>query len=265
VVNKIGGSVRTIWWVHEAEIGIRLILQNPDWVGAFARSAAIVFQAAYQREMFRPFLAGLDQRRIFVIANGIVPAADDPAAAAEVPPVPQDAIRVVSVGTVEPRKRHHDLVHAVAQLRHLSIECVICGTFFQLEPAALALVQGSPNRFRLLSGLSDEAVRAWLRSADIFCLASWSETQAIAVYEAALLGKAVVVTDLPCYQGVFAHGRDALMVPVGDVDLLAAMLEALAMRPALRMRLGAAAQWSAAPYTQPRFLAAFEEVISLLT
>jgi glycosyltransferase involved in cell wall biosynthesis len=112
--------------------------------------------------------------------------------------------------------------------------------------------------------LSDEEVRAWVKSADIFCLPSSSETQGIAVYEAALLAKALVLSDLPCYRGVFVHGREALLFPVGDVDLLAATLEALATRPSLRTRLGSAAARTAAPYTERRFFSAFAPLISLV-
>jgi glycosyltransferase involved in cell wall biosynthesis len=264
-VREVGATVRTIWWVHEAEIGIQMIQEHPDWIGAFPKAAAIVFQTPFQRdEVFRPFIAGLDQRRVFVIPNGIAAAADDPAAEAEVAPASSGAIRVVSVGTVGPRKRHEDLVHAVAQLPQASIECVICGPFLYLEPKALGIVQGSPARFRLQGSLSDEAVRAWVKSADIFCLPSSSETQGIAVYEAALLAKALVLSDLPCYRGVFVHGREALLFPVGDVDLLAATLEALTTRPSLRTRLGAAAARSAAPYTERRFFSAFDTLVNLV-
>jgi glycosyltransferase involved in cell wall biosynthesis len=265
LVRELGATVRTIWWIHEAEIGIQMIREHPDWIGAFSRAAVIVFQTPFQRdEVFLPFITGLDQRRIFVIPNGITAAADDPAAEAEVVPVSSGAIRVVSVGSVYPRKRYEDLVYAVAQLTQVSIECVICGTFLYLEPKALGIVQGSPDRFRLLDGLSDEAVRAWVKSADIFCLPSSSETQGIAVYEAALLAKALVVSDLPCYRGVFFHGREALLFPVGDVDLLAATLEALATRPSLRARLGSAAARSAAPYTERRFFSAFNPLVNLV-
>jgi glycosyltransferase involved in cell wall biosynthesis len=259
VVLSIGATVPTIWWIHEAEIGLVMLLRQPQWVDAFALSAAVVLQAAFQRDrIFCPFLAPVDPRRVFVIPNGVDAPTDD--ARAVVPPPPEaGTIRVICVGTVEPRKRQADLLHAVAQLE--GVQCLIVGRHVGLPPEAQEMAQTAPARFRLLGEVEDHVMMAWLRAADVFCLPSMSETHALAAHEAAHLAKPLVLSDLQAYHGVFAHGRDALLVPVGDVDLLAAMLEALVTRPALRRRLGEAARNTAAYFTEKRFTTAFDAVI----
>jgi glycosyltransferase involved in cell wall biosynthesis len=262
VILNIGASIKTVWWIHEAEVGLMLILRNPHWIAAFHLAAAIVFQTPFQRDdIFRTFIYSCNALKIFVIQNGIVASPDDPHAEAAVVPVDESVIRVVSVGTIEPRKQHGQLIEAVRQLPALAIECVICGTYVDLDPRALATVDSAPSRYRLLTGLQDPALRAWVKSADVFCLPSVSETQGIAVYEAALLGKPLVLSDLPCYRGIFTHGRNALLFPALDIDLLAMTLEGLATRPGLRTRLGAAAQETARSWTQRRFLAEFASVL----
>ncbi len=265
IVLQIGASIKTIWWIQEAEVGFSLILKHPHWINAFPLAAAIVFQTPFQRDdIFRPFIYSSNPLKIFVIQNGVVEAPDDPEAETAVVPVKEGAIRVVSVGTIHPRKRHDDLIEAVRQLPALAIECVICGAYVELDPGARATVDAAPSRYRLLTELEGSALRAWVKSADVFCHPSASETQGNAVYEAGSLGKPLVLSDLPCYRGIFAHGRNALLFPVSDVDLLAMTLEGLATRPGLRARLGFAARETARAWTEQRFLAQFANVLNFV-
>ena len=261
-IIEIGGRIRTVWWIHEAEVGLDIILQNPSCVRAFPFATAIVFQTSFQRDdIYRPFLLSRHPSDIFIIPNAIPTVPDDPTPSPAVAPAGDGVFRVISVGTIEPRKRHGDLINAVARLPRLAIDCVICGRYFELDAQAAAIVQRAPSRYRLLGELPEAELRAWVKSADVFCLPSGSESQPLAVYEAAALGKPLVLSDLPSYRGVFAHGRQAIMVPVGDIDLLAMALEGLASRPELRTRLGAAARDAVRSNTEDRFLSAFENVL----
>jgi hypothetical protein len=60
----------------------------------------------------------------------------DPAIIArETIPAKRAKMRVIQVGTIEPRKRPGDLIRAVAR-SGLDIECVICGKFYELDQTA---------------------------------------------------------------------------------------------------------------------------------
>jgi glycosyltransferase involved in cell wall biosynthesis len=259
---EIGTRMKTIWWIHEVEIGLEAILKNPGWVRAFRLATAIVFQTEFQaHDLFRPFLLSRRPQDIAIIPNGIAPAPDDPDAAAGVPPAGEGVFRVITVGIVMPRKRQADLIDAVAQLPHLAVECVICGRHVELDPRAAATVRAAPSRYRLLGEVSPGAVGAWTKSSHAFCLPSASESQSLAVLEAAWLAKPPILSDLPVYRGTFTHGRNALMVPVGDVALLSMTLEGLATRPQLATRLGVAAREAVRHNTESRFLREFGDLL----
>jgi len=250
-------EVKTIWFLHEAEIGLRVIMAKPELKKAFARADAVVFQSAHQREVYRPFTYALPPEKFHVIANGIERLA--PAAVAE----KARALRIVQVGNVDGGKRTGDLIRAVAK-SGLDAGCVICGRFFSLEQAAIAVVAARPRQFHFTGEVEPQVALGWVQSADIYCLTSSSETQALSVMEAARLGRALLLTDLPCYEGVFRHGQNCLMVPVGHVEMLALSLRMYAASEALRREMGAAARLSVRHFTPEAFFSRFGALISAL-
>ena len=94
----------------------------------------------------------------------------------------------------------------------------------------------------LLSSLPPEAVQRLYRSADVFALPSADESMPIAPIEAAWHGVPVVLSDLECYDGVWKHGVNALLHPVGEVELLAWYLRMLIASPAMGQKLAKAAR-----------------------
>ena len=74
--------------------------------------------------------------------------------------------------------------------------------------------------------------------ADLVCLPSYREGLPKALLEACAAGKAIVTTDTPGCREVVEHGENGLLVPVRDVDALAAALRTLIADPALRHRYG---------------------------
>ncbi len=255
----IGAHLPMIWLINEAEVGLSLVLKNPAWIAGFHRAAAIVYNMVSQRDVYRSFTYALPQDKLHVMPYGVDIDREtiDPRRV----PARQCALRVVQLGTIETRKRPGDLVLAV-QACPADYECAVIGKFFGIRPEAQALTEAQPERYRLLCGLGDQAAMDWVASADVFCLASASETQGLAVYEAALLERPLLLTDLPCYEGVFRHGRNCVMVPVGDIEMMAASLAMLAASPNLRTRLGAAARLAALPYSNDRFHADFDRLIA---
>jgi glycosyltransferase involved in cell wall biosynthesis len=115
--------------------------------------------------------------------------------------------------------------------------------------------------------LGPAAVHRMYVSADAFVLPSFEESYGTAWGEAMAAGLPVVGWDAGNLPFLVDHGRDGMLVPVGDVPALAAAIERLARDPALRLRLGRAALERAAARptwdeTAARFFAIIREVQS---
>lgn len=258
VVVQVAEAAPTIWLVHEAEVGLNLLVRYPAWIGAFARAAAVVYDMPFQHDVFRSFTYQLDPSKFHAIPCGVDV---DPGRIARHRVPPKSGVaRVVQVGTIEPRKRPADVVRAVSRLGG-DVECVICGKFYQIDDDARAIVAAAPARYRLIEGLSDDEVLAWAESADVFVLASGSETQGLAAYEAALLGRPLVLSDLLCYRGIFTHGQNCLLYPPGNAEMLAQSLGMLIRSPALARSLAQAGQKTVRRYSNRVFLASFEALM----
>ena len=81
-----------------------------------------------------------------------------------------------------------------------------------------------------------------LRNTDILVLPSLAENLPMVIVEAFARGIPVISTPVGAIPEVIEHGRNGLMVPVGDEGKLAEALEQLIEDPALRRRLGRAAR-----------------------
>ncbi len=261
-VLQTAPTARTVWWIHEGEVGLNILANNPNSQRAFGAAHAVIFPSAAIRDLvYRSYLLGVPASRLHVVPPGL-----DPFDPTQVPAEsPGDRpIRVISVGSIYPRKRQADLIRAVARLTDVPMECLLVGQKVQLEDEALALAQSAPNRFAFAGQLAHAEALRLIGRADIFTLPSGSECLPIAPLEAGQRGKAVLLSDLPAHEGVWRHGVNCLMHPVGDVDLLAHLLRVLATDAALRTRLGAAARRTAAEFRNDLFLTRLDMVLASL-
>ena len=257
VVSMAAPHTRTIWWIREAESGLEYILRRVPVARAFRDASVVVVQHEHQRNnVYRSFLYARDPATVVVVPNGF-------RVAREGPGVPKTRpIRVVAVGTVYELKRQGDLIRAVAQLNRPEIECVFIGSISDLGEAEQRIVQAAPDRFRFMGELPHEETLAWMRSSDICCLPSRSESHANTLFEAALTGNALIATDLPTHRGIWRHGENALLHPIGDVPALARAIAELVDDPPLRLRLAEAAAKTAKEFTDERFFANVDRVLA---
>jgi len=104
-------------------------------------------------------------------------------------------------------------------------------------------------------------VPALLQVMDVWCLTSLREGLPIGLIEAMASGLAVVSTNVEGSRDVIEHGKDGLLVECGNVENLAQTLIALLNDPALRRRLGAAAQRKAEEeYSLKRCIKEYEQL-----
>ena len=105
------------------------------------------------------------------------------------------------------------------------------------------------------------------QTVDAFVLPSFEEPYGTVWGEAMAAGLPVVGWQAGNLPFLADHGRDGVLVPVGDVPALGRAIEWLARDPALRERLGRAAHVRAAARptwdeTAARFFAIIHEVLS---
>jgi glycosyltransferase-like protein len=156
---------------------------------------------------------------------------------------------LLAVGGLEPRKGSDNLVRALAAVRRRSgldpVLAVLGGHSFQDYRAYHDAVLAELPRLGLELGrdvvevgtVPDADMPAWYRAADALAFPSVKEGFGLAVLEAMSAGVPVVTSDLPVFREYLVAGRDALLVPVGDVDALADALFAVLTDERLRAAL----------------------------
>ncbi len=167
---------------------------------------------------------------------------------------------VLTIGGIEPRKGSLTLIEAFAELRararDLDPLLVVAGGAtlfdyrhevdrFHRRVSELAL---EPH-VRVLGSLSCEEVERLYRAADLFAFPSAAEGFGLAALEALASGLPVVASDFDALQTFLQHDRNAVLIPVGDAQALAAALTSLARDPRRRRRLRARGLEQAASYS----------------
>jgi len=257
VLSMAAPYTRTVWWIREAESGLEYILRRPEITRAFRDASVVVLQHEHHRDnVYRSFLYARDPASVLIVPNGFRVARAGPTAPRTRP------IRVIAVGTLYELKRQGDLIRALQALGRPDIECVFVGRYAELDEEALRMARAEPERFRFLGELPLDETLAWLRSSDICCLPSRSESQSNTLFEAALTGNALVASDLPTHRGIWRDGENALLHRIGDVEGLARAIQRLVDDPPLRLRLAAAAAATAAEFTEERLFAGVDSVLA---
>jgi glycosyltransferase involved in cell wall biosynthesis len=231
-VGKFGSIAPIVWWIHESDFGRDLILKWPVLAEGFRHAAAIVFQTTYQKAVYGTFT--MDART----ETHVLPFWNDAIYTQEIVPAPKEKLRIVSIGSVERRKRVQDTINAVERLSSdlkNEVECVFIGKYFEVDPAERAIAEANPKRYRFLGEQPNEVALSYLASADCFVLASSSESQPLSIWEAFELDVPVCISDLDTYRHIgLKHGVNALTHPVGNADLLAENLRIVLTNRAVR-------------------------------
>jgi glycosyltransferase involved in cell wall biosynthesis len=183
--------------------------------------------------------AGIDRGRLRYIPNGLdverwTPNSDRPGESVPV---------VLSVARFVPRKRHQDLLRAVAILRDrgVSLRLELIGDGPTLpDMRRLAGELELQETVRFAGARNSDQVREAMRGADIFCLSSRWEGMPGSVMEAMACALPVVGSDVNGIAELVEHGSTGYLVPSRRPDLLADALERLATDHDEAVKLGAA-------------------------
>ncbi len=101
----------------------------------------------------------------------------------------------------------------------------------------------------VLGPIPDADMPTLFHAADLLAFPSEREGFGLVVLEAQSAGLPAVVSDLPVLREFLVDGRDCRMVPVGDIDALAAALTEVFHDGDLRARIAAGGRATAARFT----------------
>ena len=179
---------------------------------------------------------------------------------------PERPLQIAFVGQAVERKGLPVLLRAFEALR-------------EHVPAELKIVGATPRRSSRCCSTAARASPSWarsttttkvqiLREADVLAAPSLGgESFGMVLTEAFAAGTPVVASDIAGYRDVVNDGTDGILVPRGDAAALGEALRALALDPARRDALAAAALETARQYAWPRVAAqvleAYEDAIAI--
>jgi phosphatidylinositol alpha-mannosyltransferase len=150
---------------------------------------------------------------------------------AKATPTPTDGPTIFFVGRHEERKGLGVLLQAMALLP-ADVRLWVAGAGPQTD--ALKERTRADTRIEWLGRVSEEEKASRIKGADIFCAPSLhGESFGIVLLEGMAAQTPIVASDLPGYRNVARPDVDALLVPPGDADALAAALRRLLGEPTL--------------------------------
>jgi phosphatidyl-myo-inositol alpha-mannosyltransferase len=177
----------------------------------------------------------------------------------------QRQLRIIFVGQAVERKGLPILLRAFEALReHVPATLTLVGASAQ-EVAHMML---DDRGVHALGKVSEERKLTELARADVLCAPSLhGESFGMVLTEAFAAATPVLASDIPGYRDVVRDGIDGELVPAGDALALAESLRLLALDPARRARMAAAAreraQRFAWPHVAAEVLDSYEHAIAL--
>jgi glycosyltransferase involved in cell wall biosynthesis len=259
-IQELSPFLPVVFWVHEGMSQLQTSSGMAHWRPAFEACSRIVFQTEWQSQtVYKSFLSQVEPHRICHVPSG-VHWPDHPA-----PRTNNGSTRIVFVGGVYPNKRPADLVQAVLRLPDLPMHCTLIGNVEHLALNGQAMqdaLANNPHRYTMTGQIAQaDLVQQHYQQSHIFCLPSGDECSPRSVFEAAANGLPLALSDLPCHQGIWRHGENALLSPVGAVDCLSWNLRALSQDQPLADRLSRAARATARRFGMEQFLQSMTHTI----
>jgi glycosyltransferase involved in cell wall biosynthesis len=241
-VAQLAPAMPVVLWIHEGNtLLFNWNIPVSSLTRGFAQCSRIICQTTWQSEqVFKTFLHHLPAQRVQQIPSGV----ETTDVAFKTSHALGQPIKLITVGTVYPRKRQMDLVQVVDKLatRHV-IECWVVGDTSQAGEwqTRIQADTANPNaNIKWLGAIQDRArVNDLLLQADIACFPSGDESHPLALLEAGVCALPIVASNLPPYSHIgWTHGKNCLLYPTGDLGQLEAQIERLIQDTGLRSRLG---------------------------
>ena len=174
---------------------------------------------------------------------------------------------VGTIGELRALKRHDDFIRAAAIVRskidgvHFVVAGIDTSPKQEIRKQLLSLIAelGLENQVHLLGWLDDAP--HFLQSLDLFVSASETESFGLAIVEAMAAATPVIATSTGGAREVIDPGRTGLMVPIGDVQVLADAIVSLLLDRERRKVMGQLAKEEVAARFSLERMAADTEAI----
>lgn len=233
----------SLFWVHESQFGVDLIRTNPAIRQALVGADAVLFPCEYTKSLYREYDAFGRHHSILI---GVDPDPMTLQFCKETIQDQNDKIKVIQIGSVEPRKGQDVLIKSVASLPSEISENLEFDLVGQLLDKGfhrkISRMARRLDNLHILGELSPEEVSRRLAQADIYILPSRDEALPRAMIEAMAYGKAIVATDVGGIPEVINDGMNGLLVANEDTQALSQQLIRLFNSRELREELGRNAQ-----------------------
>jgi glycosyltransferase involved in cell wall biosynthesis len=225
------------------------LFRRERWV--WKHAAGVVTTTAGIRDSFTDSYGPRDA--LAVIPNGCdAPVAHEAPALPDTPP-----LRIVYAGQLYPWKGVDVLVEAVTRIPQARLVILggIAGEADLDRIRSLVTARGLAERTELPGGVpqarvAEELARARVVAVPVLRSAMTERhTSPIKAFEAMAAGRPIVASDLPSSREVLRDGENALLVPPGDSEALAAALRRVLEDRALATRLARTAFSEAPAYT----------------
>ena len=211
-----------LWWIHESRYGWRQAHFNKSIARVFPLAQKVVFPCEATRRLFEPFSS---RGNYITIHNGLEwgPTEDREG---EIPGRSTDStFKLVSVGSIEPRKGQDILLRAILGLPEeirQQTECFLAGRCLdQRFQEKLLKLAKKLEKVHLLGEIPRDQVRRLLREGDVFILPSRDEVFPTSLLEAMAEGKGVIASEIGGVAEIVEHERQGLLFKAADHQALA--------------------------------------------
>jgi glycosyltransferase involved in cell wall biosynthesis len=245
IATTLSRQIPTICFITEGRVFLHNSNVSVSTLTTFFQAVqAFTFVHEFQRAVvYRSFLFDVPEGRVHVIPNGALPV---PAALNAARPSGPIAIcrkpTINFIGSLTRRKRPEDLLRAfrTSGLKDKGIHCRFIGDDRTDDKQSRAIKDAACcGEIELTGTVERSTIFDICRPGDIFCLPSMDEAFNLAALDAGLMGMAPILSDIPANEGIWEHGKNCLMHPVGDIRVLAAMLCSVIGSDQLRAALAA--------------------------
>lgn len=247
-----------MWWLHETMVGEHYLREDPTLRLALPGAALVVVPSTATAAVFQPFR----EQPVNCLPNAI------PDVNVGVPlRQPEQSLRFLLLGTIEPRKGQDVFVQALALLS----PALQNGATFQMAGRVMdpefgervRAMGASSQNLSIAATLSHEEALALLAAVDVVVFPSRDEAMpTVTMLEAMSLGKAIISTTVGGATEFLVDGDNALLVRPEAAGELAQAIARLIKQPKLVSELGKKARSTYEKnFTMDRFGPQFRDLI----